>query len=106
MLLPPGISLGRAGLGRLHQELQEELNDLSERIRSPSAPVLEPGLLWSARELCEAYAQVGADRSFGSSEELARWVNLEYALSVVLLEHLKLATALPRVPRPRAASSP
>ncbi len=106
MLLPPGTSLGRAELQRLHRELREELAELDGRIRSPSAPVLEPGLLWSARELSEAYSQLGAERSDGSSEELTRWVNLEYALSVVLLEHLKLATALPRVPRPRSPAPP
>ena len=85
MLLPPGISLSRAELERLRRELQEELNDLVERIRSPSAPVLEPGLLWSARELSEAYETIVTDRFPASSEELRRWVNFEYALSVVLL---------------------
>ncbi len=106
MLLEEGTSLGRAELERLHRELQEELNDLGERIRSPSAEVLEPGLLWSARELSEAFSHVPGDLSLGSTEDLRRWVNLEHALSVVLLEHLKLATALPRVPRRRATSAP
>jgi hypothetical protein len=104
MLLGEGTSVGRAEMERIHRELQEELRDLAGRIRSPGAAVLEPGLLWSARELSEAYAELAGRVPLSPTEELRRWVNLEYALSVALLEHLKLATSLPRVPRRRAPS--
>ena len=107
MLVGEDSSLSEERLRALERELREELDSTVGRLSDPGAEVVSPGMLRSAEEVGLAYRALrGAeDADRWDRGELVRWVNLEYALLLALIEHLKVATTLPRVPRPRPPPS-
>jgi hypothetical protein len=91
-------------LATMHARLEQDLSETLEMVRSPRGKVLDPASLGTAEELLEATLALLRRGAARSPSDLAREINVAYAVMLAGIDLVKSHTDVPWVPPPRPAA--